>query len=131
MILVDTDVLIEILDKGSKKGDKALARIEESKEDVAITSLTMHEVLYGIHKYGKTKKEEKIKLIETLPFDKKDASLSSKIEIGCERRGRKISRMDSMIAAIAINSGAKFFTFNRKHFEEIPELNLFKIFGSR
>jgi PIN domain. len=59
MIIVDTDVLIEILDKGSKKGDKALARIEESEEDVAITSLTMHEVLYGVHKYGKTKEEEK------------------------------------------------------------------------
>ncbi len=32
MILLDTDVLIEILDKKSKKGDEALARLSESGE---------------------------------------------------------------------------------------------------
>jgi len=124
MILIDADVLIEILDKKSKKSDEALSRIEESGESVAISSIAMHEVLYGVYKYGKPGKEERITYIETLPFGKKEAVLSSKIEIECERKGRKISRIDSMIAAIAINSGAKLFTYNRKHFEGIEGLTL-------
>lgn len=44
MILVDTDVLIEILDDGSKKGEAALKKIEEAGEDITLTSLNLHDV---------------------------------------------------------------------------------------
>jgi predicted nucleic acid-binding protein len=125
MIIIDTDVLIEILDKKSKTGAEALAKIELTGEEVAITSLTLHEVLYGIYKYGKDNKVGKIKLLDALSFSKSDANLSSKIEIACEKRGLKISRIDAMIGAIAINRNSKLFTFNKKHFEGMRELKLF------
>ena len=60
MILVDTDVLIEIFDKNSKKGEDALQRIEEAGEDIALTSLNLHEILYGLYKYADHPKIEKI-----------------------------------------------------------------------
>ena len=48
MILLDTDVLVEIFHKGSDRGDEALESILESGEDVFTTSLNLHEVLYGL-----------------------------------------------------------------------------------
>lgn len=58
MILIDTDVLIEIFDKKSDKGDEALRRMEKTGEDIAIASLSLHEILYGIYKYAKKWKKE-------------------------------------------------------------------------
>lgn len=123
MIIVDTDVLIEIFDEKSTKGIVALKKIEETGEDVAITSLSLHEILYGVHKYGK-KKIKEIEQLETIEFNHDDAILSSKLELQCEKKGKKIARIDTMIAAIVINRRAKLFTFNQKHFENISELSL-------
>jgi len=38
LILVDTDVLIEIFDRNSEKGDRALKKIEGLGEDITTTS---------------------------------------------------------------------------------------------
>ncbi len=39
MIILDTDVLIEIMDKKSKKGEELLKRIVESGKDICITAI--------------------------------------------------------------------------------------------
>ena len=119
MIIIDTDVLIEIFDKKSVKGDLALEKIENAGEDVAITSLTLHEILYGLYKYGKG-----LEQLETLDFNCDDAQLSAKLELDCERKGKKVARIDTMIAATSINRKASLFTFNKKHFEVFSELSL-------
>lgn len=125
MILVDTDVLIEILDVNSGKGEEALQRIEKSSEDIALTSLNLHEILYGLYKYADKAKVEKVLLLDSIEFTKDDASLSAKLEIHAEKNGNKIPRFDSMIAAVAINRGLKLFTFNKKHYEGFEKLKLF------
>jgi tRNA(fMet)-specific endonuclease VapC len=56
MIVIDTDVLIEILDKKSEKGGDALNRILQSGEEIATTTINMHEILYGLSKYAKPTK---------------------------------------------------------------------------
>ncbi len=125
MILVDTDILIEILDEGSKKGEAALKKIEEAREDIALTSLNLHEILFGLYKYADNSKIEKILLLDITDFTKNDATLSAKLEVKAEKRGNKIPRFDTMIAAVAINRGFKLFTFNKKHFEVFENLILF------
>ena len=122
MISIDSDVLIEILDLKSLKGDQALKQITESKEEVATTVINLHEVLYGLHKYGKPIKE--LLLLPTLNYTKKDAVLASKIELEVEKKGKIACRTDAMIAAITINNGAKLYTFNTKHFEAFQDLGL-------
>ena len=122
MIIIDSDVLIEILDKKSLKGDQALKQITESKEEVATTVICLHEVLYGLHKYGKPVKE--LLLLPILSYTKKDAVLASKIELEVEKKGKIACRTYVMIAAITINNGAKLYTFNIKHFEAFQELGL-------
>ena len=48
MIIIDTDVMIEILDRKSEKGDAALKKIENTGEEVVITALNLHEIAYGL-----------------------------------------------------------------------------------
>jgi predicted nucleic acid-binding protein len=48
MIVLDTDVLIEVFDKKSVKGDDVLRRLDKSGEDVATTVINLHEILYGL-----------------------------------------------------------------------------------
>ncbi len=125
MILADTDVLIEIFDKNSKKGETALNRIEEAGEDIALTSLNLHEILFGLYKYANNPKIEKILTLEVVDFTKDDSILSAQLEAKAEKNGNKTSRFDAMIAAVAINRGFKLFTFNIKHFEDFNDLILF------
>jgi tRNA(fMet)-specific endonuclease VapC len=122
MIAIDTDVLIEILDKKSVKGDEALKQILQSEEEICTTVINIHEILYGLHKYGKPVKE--ILLLPVLNYMKKDAVLSSKIELEAEERGNPIRRTDAMIAAMAINNGAALYTFDLKHFSPLKALGL-------
>ena len=124
MILVDTDVLIEIFDRNSKKGDEALKKIEMTGEDITTTSLNLHEILYGLHKYTDHAKLERILVLDVVEFTKDDAVLSSKLEVETGKMGEKVPRFDAMIAAVAINRGFKLFTFNRKHFEVFGDLTL-------
>ena len=123
MIILDTDVLIEIFDKESTKGDLAIEKIEEIGEDIAITSINLHEIQYGIQKFGK-KKIKELDQVDILEFNGNDAKLSARLELECERKGKPGSRIDSMIAAMAINRKARLFTFNKKHFESFSKLKL-------
>jgi len=116
MILLDTDVLIEILDKESEKGDELLATLEVAEEELGTSSINMHELLYGLKKYAKS--EEKVSQLRVVPYSKADAELSSKLELAAEKRGRPVRRLDSMIAAIAISRSATLSTLDAGHFEQ-------------
>jgi len=126
MIVLDTDVLIEIFDKGSVKGEKALKKVVESNESICITVINLHEILYGLNKYAKPVKD--VLRLPVLSYGKQDAVLASELELKTERKGTPIRRTDAMIAAITINNNAKLYTFNEKHFKPLEEhgLKLFK-----
>ena len=117
MIVLDTDVLIEIFDKHSEKGDKALNRILESGDSVSTTSVNLHEIVYGLHKYAKPVRE--VLELPVLNYAKEDARLSAEIELESERAGTTIRRTDAMIAAVAINIGARLYTLDLKHFKPL------------
>ena len=122
MIVLDSDVLIEIGEKKSGKGNKASERVLQSGEEIFITAITLHEVLYGFHKRGKP--ADDLLLFPVLDYTQKDAMLSSKVELEAERRGGRISRTDAMIAAIAVNNEGKLCTFNVKHFSSLKTFGL-------
>ena len=122
MIVLDTDVLIEVFDRGSERGEAALEAIVESGEDIATTSINLHEILYGLEKYAKPVKD--VLLLPVLPYTKRDAQTSAEIELRSEADGRAARRIDSMIAAIAINHGALLYTFNVGHFRPYEEMGL-------
>ena len=126
MIIIDTDVLIEIFDKRSKIGEQALNKILQSSENISITAINLHEILYGLQKYAKPVKE--IMLLPVLNYIKRDANLSARIELETESRGKPICRTDAMIVAITINNTASLYTLNLKHFKPLEAFGL-KIFS--
>ncbi|MHB1493717.1 MAG: type II toxin-antitoxin system VapC family toxin [Thermoplasmataceae archaeon] len=125
MILLDTDVIIEILDNRSNKGQIILNKIVESGEGYCTSSVNLHEVLYGISKYSRD--SSLVNRLPTLPYSKNDSELSSVLEVTAERKGKAVPRIDAMVASIAINNGCSLYTFD-KHFEVFKEqgLKLFK-----
>lgn len=122
MIVLDTDILIEIFDKHSLKGNQAIEFLEQSNEDIGITALTVHETLFG--HYKQKNKIMELQEISTIEFTKEDAKLSAKLEYDAEKTGKIIPRIDCMIAAMVITRNAKLFTFNTRHFQRIKQLEL-------
>ena len=123
MIILDSDILIEIYDKKSTSGEELLKRIEESGDNFYITAINIQEVLYGLLKYAR--QTEYLLQLPTIDYDKEDAKLAAELDWTPEMKGRKINRADAMIAAIAINNNAKLYNNNKKHFSEIAGLELF------
>lgn len=122
MIVLDTDVLIEIFDKKSERGDDALKRILERGEDISITAINLHEILYGLQKYAKPVRE--VLRLPVLNFTKRDAHLSAQIELEAESRGTPIRSTDAMIAAVTLNNRASLYTLGLKHFQPLKALGL-------
>ena len=125
MILLDTDIIIEVMDKKSSRGQEFMLKIMESGEEYCTSSVNMHELLYGIEKYSKDSRL--VLQIATLEYTKKDSELSALLELGAERKGKAVPRMDAIIASIAINNGCSLYTMDT-HFEIFIEngLKMFK-----
>ena len=126
MIVLDTDVIIEIFDKRSKKGDEALRKILESDDKISITAIDLHEIIHGLHKYAKPVRE--VLQLPVLDYGKREAQLSAKLEGEADKAGTTIHRTDAMIAAIAINNGASFYTMDLSHFKPLKSHGL-KLFS--
>ena len=114
MILLDTDIIIEVLDKNSDKGQGFMLKIIECGEECCTSSVNMHELLYGIEKYSKDSRL--VLQIPTLEYSKKDSELSAFLELSAEKKGSAVPRMDAIVASIAINNGCSLYTLD-KHFE--------------
>ena len=84
MIILDSDVLIEILYRKSQQSDQALKQTIESNEEVATTVISLHEVLYGLHKYGKPVKE--LLLLPILSSLKKKQCYLAKLKLKQKRK---------------------------------------------
>lgn len=118
MIIIDTDVLIEISDKLSKKGEQIYQKIISSGEKVAITSITLYEILYGLMKSKKP--IQSLLSFTVFEFGKGDAQQAARLELELEKKGKKVKRTDIMIASIAINRDAILCTFD-KDFKELRD----------
>ena len=90
-IIIDTDVLIEISDKNSVKGNQIYEKIISRRENIAITSITLYETLYGL-----LKSEKPIQYLLSFPvydFSKEDAQQAAKFEIELEKREEKYKKL--------------------------------------
>ena len=56
-------------------------------------------------------------------FSKEDALLAAKLDLDLEKNGKKIKRMDIIIASTTINRGATLCTFDNE-FQKLEELGL-------
>ncbi|MGC9443366.1 MAG: type II toxin-antitoxin system VapC family toxin [Candidatus Methanospirareceae archaeon] len=121
MIVLDSDVLIEIFDKESAVGAEILAKIEGY--EIATTSINLHEILYGFYKVRKKTLDELLEFT-IVDFTRRDALRSAKLEVEVEKRGKPAGRFDAMIAAMCINRDARLATLNNVHFERFCDFGL-------
>jgi tRNA(fMet)-specific endonuclease VapC len=128
MIFLDNDVIIEILNSSSERGSLALKILEEQGHSaLVISSIVYEEILFGVYKkfqIDELQANHPLLRFPVIEFSKEDAELAAKIEYQLEKLGKKKPRGDILIASTVINKNSKLFTFNTKHFENIPNLNL-------
>ena len=84
MIIVNTDVLVEILDRKSKIGQQLVEKIQKSNDGFAITAVTFMTVLLGLTKLQKN--IPSIHLLKICNFTKKTAQRAEELQIDLEKK---------------------------------------------
>lgn len=125
MYLLDTNIVSYWM-----RGDQDL--IDEIKShkpsDLAMSTITLAEIYYGIEKSPVKKKERRNKieriysLLEIYPFDEPAALKYAIIRTQLEKDGLMISERDLQIASIAVANRLIVVTHNVKEFTRISKL---------
>lgn len=118
MYILDTSCFIELI-KNSSKGQK-ICKILENTPAIT-TTLTIHETLSGMEGIQAEILKKLLDGIEILNYDKQSAIKSAHIERMLTKQGRKINKIDTLIAGICITSNKTIVTLD-KHFKRIPGL---------
>lgn len=121
-LLLDTDILIYFL-----RGDKKIRGLLAGNDRFYYSYITKKELL---KKSGLSAAEEAaimrlLNRLRQVPVDERIASLAE--QLLKHYRHRKLKIPDSLIAATAITRNLTLVTFNRKHFNFIPDLLLFPV----
>jgi predicted nucleic acid-binding protein len=127
--VVDTTFLIGLLRNDPGAVEKA--RELDGEGGAATTAINVYEVAYGIHRTlsnsGRRMKdfERLLSNLDVLPLDQGSALRAAGISGSLGRRGEGIDPFDSLIAGIALESGADaLVTMNTSHFRRIRGLNI-------
>ena len=86
MIIVNTGVLVEILDRQSKIGQQLVEKIQKSNDGFAITAVTFMTVLLGLTKLQKN--IPSIHLLKICNFTKKNCSKSGRVANRFRKEGK-------------------------------------------
>lgn len=121
-LLLDTNIVSYWM-----RGDeKVITRMKVCRPcDMAISEITIAEILYGIEKSPTRKKERREKLdairseLELVPFDVLAAEEYGIIRSDLEKKGIPISERDLQIAAIARAHNLVVVTHNTKEFKRV------------
>jgi tRNA(fMet)-specific endonuclease VapC len=127
--LLDTDTCIYLLNR--RPGyDVILDHVEgKSYGDVAVSSITFAELMYGIAKSRFQRQNQRAARLffahfPTLPFDQAAAEAYGQIRARLETRDSPIGPLDTLIAAHAVSVGAVVVTNNTKEFSRVPGLGV-------
>ena len=141
-VVLDTTVFIDfeklILKNKSSSNFEELAsnlsRYIELSESVGIASITVSELLLGVHrsvsKYKLKREafvEAIIRIMPVIPFDLGASRIYSRIWMDLIKNGQDIGTHDRMIASTALNLGWSVGTANLKHFSRIKNLDVIEI----
>ena len=120
MILLDTNILIEIL----KNNQETIKRVQSFNDELAISSVTSMELIYGAFN------KAEIRQIEAFLLSFRIIWVDSKISKKAYNLIKKYSKShnldipDSLIAATAIENNIELFTYNLKDFKFIKGLEI-------
>ena len=125
MILIDTDVCLEIL-RGNKD---VIQRRRATTETVAISFMTVAELYFGAYRSDEPKHNRGLveKFLLTVQIRHSDNQIQERfgmIKSSLQRDGQTIADADVLIAATALSNTAKLVTGNVRHYERIEGLKI-------
>lgn len=128
-VIVDTD-FISLYLKGDLLTRKYVEDLITNGYLFTTTSITSLEMIFGAYKkeWKKARIEvlkqflEKIGVVE---FNYKHSLVYGKLRATLIREGNEIGFADTAIASICIEEKLPLFTFNKKHFKDITNLELY------
>ena len=124
MYCLDSDIIISVF-RGDKKLKKRVDLLKP--ENIAITTITLCELFRGAYK-SKDAKSSLFLVYELLinykvfSLDAKSSEIFGADYAGLEKKGKQTQALDLMTASIAKSNGLVLVTRNKKHFENIPDL---------
>ena len=124
--LLDTNIVIYVLKRRPKE---VLDVFNANASRMAISSITLSELMYGAEKSLNTNKnleavEEFVSHLEVLPYDAKASQHYGQIKAALEKKGQIIGENDIHIAAHAISHGLILVSNNVREFKRVPNLAL-------
>ncbi len=127
LYLLDTNICIYLI---KKRPSEVLERFRQhSPQDVAISTITLFELQYGIEKSQYQQRSEGALAKFLLPLNLIDMDRSSAIEAATiraqlETKGMPIGPYDLLIAGLARSLDITLVTNNTKEFERVVGLHL-------
>jgi tRNA(fMet)-specific endonuclease VapC len=129
MYLFDTDCLSNILKKAPSP--LLIKKLESLPKGLQFTtSINVSEIYFGAYRSRNQEKilkayEDKVfPNVNILPFDTDSGKIYGRLKALLEKRGFSKSEPDLKIAAIAIQHNMILVTGNKRHFMNIPGLNI-------
>lgn len=125
--ILDTDICIYII---RKRPTSVLAKLQSlSLGEIGISSITMAELYYGVHKSQHQEQnlralENFLLPIEVLSFDEAAATIYGQMRTALEKNGIPIGPLDQMIAAHTLSLGLILVTNNYKEFSRVKDLHI-------
>lgn len=126
MVLVDTSIWIDYLQKNNTFGEKVTRLIDQG--EVAVAGLVVAELIQG----AKTNKEVKLirSFIEAFEFLKEGSETWEKagiLSFELRKKGKIIGLADCYLATLALENNLAIFTLD-KHFKEIAGFTNIKLY---
>jgi tRNA(fMet)-specific endonuclease VapC len=121
--LLDTNAVIAILNRA--EGKAFVNMLKHRSEDVATSSIVMHELFYAAYKSARQARN--LSVLEALQltifdFDGDDAREAGRVRAHLTQRGRPIGPYDVLIAGQALRHRMILVTANVREFSRVPGL---------
>ena len=125
--LLDTNICIYIIKNKPEQVKERFLQCELG--DIAISSITLMELMYGAYKSQNIEKsikiiDEFVAPLDIINFGHKSADICGKIYADLSKKGKVIGLPDMQIAATAMARDYVLVTNNMKEFERISDLKL-------
>ena len=130
MIVLDTSATIDFL-KGDKEVVDSIESTQKSSGPLAITTITLFELLHPIY-HRKLERHERIirafsRQIPVLGLDFAAAEESARLMGSLLRIGRPVNALDVLVAGIAVSNGVHGLITRDKDFEDISKVTGLRI----
>jgi len=127
MYLIDTNICIYIMNEYPPEVIQKFREIGVG--NICISSITVSELQYGVHKSKQIKKNRKrldefLSPFEIISYDESASKHYGQIRSYLEKQGNLIGPLDMLIAAHALSENLTLITNNEKEFKRVKSLKV-------